>query len=290
MQNETAYKTYRILRYLWEGVVNVPKLLFDPMKHPDWIPPQTAEWHANLALETGGYKYPWNSVFDEPRAEVIFADKIAACLKESSRILDVGCGHGEFTKTFSHKAKEVVGIDVNEGYIASAKEGTGESVTFLVVDADKPLPFPDDSFDVVYTKKGPWLFHKGIEEGHRVIKPGGMALGLYHCGTDGGLRSLFPGLYYPLPDNYLDEIKAKFERQLSASNLEKVELQIFEEVEYLSRLEDVLIKKCFGQKETLKKIVWQECLKDVEEIFLRHTTPRGLKVVNYHALMIGSAR
>ncbi|MCR8630121.1 methyltransferase domain-containing protein [Paenibacillus radicis (ex Xue et al. 2023)] len=268
----------------------MPKLLFDPMKHPDWIPPQTAEWHANLASETGRYKYPWNSVFDEPRAEVIFADKIAAYLKENVRVLDVGCGHGEFTKTFAHKAKEVMGIDINEEYIASAIEETGESVTFFVVDADKRLPFPDDSFDVVYTKKGPWLFHKGIEEGHRVIKPGGIVLGLYHCGTDGGLRNLFPGLYYPFPDSYLEDIKAKFERQLSESNLEKIELQIYEEIEYLSRPEDVLIKKCFGQKETLKKIVWQECLKQVEEIFLQYTTPRGLMIVNYHALMIGRAR
>ncbi|MZQ81207.1 methyltransferase domain-containing protein [Paenibacillus sp. 5J-6] len=266
------------------------KILFDPMKHPDWIPPHTAEWHANLALETGGYKYPWKSVFDEPRAELVFADKITAYLNENTRVLDVGCGHGEFTKSFTHKAKEILGIDLMEGYIASAKENASESISFLVVDADKPLPFPDDSFDVVYTKKGPWLFHKGIEEGHRVIKPRGMALGLYHCGTDGGLRSHFPGLYSPFPDNYLEDIKVKFEGQLSESNLEKVELQIFEEVEFLSRPEDVLIKKCFGQKETLKKIVWQECLQDVEEIFMRYATPRGLKVVNYHALMIGQAR
>ncbi|WP_157272734.1 class I SAM-dependent methyltransferase [Paenibacillus daejeonensis] len=259
------------------------------MEHPDWIPPQTAEWHENLALETGGYKYPWNSVFDEPRAEVIFADKITACLRENSRVLDVGCGHGEFTKTFATRSREIVGIDVVEGYIASAKKDSDKSITFDVVDADKPLPFSNDSFDVVYTKKGPWLFHKGMKEGHRVIKPGGMALGLYHCGTDGGLRSLFPGLYSPLPDNYLEEIKAKFERQLSESNLEKIELKIFEEIEYLSRPEDVLIKKCFGQKETLKEIVWEKCLEDVEGIFLRHATSRGLKVANYYALMIGRA-
>ncbi|OIB00455.1 hypothetical protein AK95_00195 [Paenibacillus sp. LC231] len=266
------------------------KLLFDPMKHPDWIPPQSVEWHANLALETGGYKYPWKSMFDEPRAEVIFAEKIRAFLDESTRVLDVGCGHGEFTKLFAHETREVVGIDVIDRYIESANQDPSESIKFLVVDADKPLPFSDASFDVVYSKKGPWLFHKGIQEGHRIIKSGGMALGLYHCGTDGGLRSLFPGLYSPFPDNYLNDIKAKFERQLSESDLEKVELQIFEEVEYLLRPEDVLIKKCFGQKESLKKIVWQECLKDVEDIFLQHATPRGLRVMNYHALMIGKAR
>lgn len=156
------------------------KLLFDPMNHPDWIPPQSSEWHANLALETGGYKYPWKSMFDQPRAEVIFAEKIAAFLDGSERVLDVGCGHGEFTKLFAHKVKEVVGIDVIDGYIESANQDLGESIKFLVVDADKPLPFTDASFDVIYTKKGPWLFHKGTQEGHRIIKPGGVSLGLYH--------------------------------------------------------------------------------------------------------------
>lgn len=268
----------------------MPKLLFDPMKHPDWLPPQTAEWHANMALEGNGYKYPWKSVFEEPRAKIIFAEKISAFLHEHSRVLDVGCGHGDFTKSFAPKAKEIVGIDVVEGYIALANKGASNSIHFQVVDADMKLPFSDDYFDVIYTKKGPWLFHTGIAEGHRIIKSGGTALGLYHCGTDGGLRSLFPGLYSPLPIGYLDDIKANFSRQLFESNLELIELKIFEEVEFLLSPEDVLTKKCFGQKESLKKIVWQQCLKDVEEIFFQHATPRGLRVVNYYALMIGRAR
>jgi hypothetical protein len=176
-----------------------------------------------------------------------------------------------------------------EGYIATAREGADPSVSFLVVDADKPLPFPDGCFDMIYTKKGPWLFHPGMEEGHRILKREGMALGMYHCRSDGQFRRLFPGLYEPLPDNYMDEIQAKYERQLADSGLERVGLEIIEEVEYLSTPEDVLIKKCFGQKESLKRLVWQECLKDVEEIFYRHATSRGLKVINYHVLMIGRA-
>lgn len=115
-------------------------------------------------------------------------------------------------------------------------------------------------------------------------------LGLYHCRTDGGLRNLFPGLYTPFPENYLNEVKVKFEHQLSESSLEEAELVIFEEVEYLSRPEDVLHKKCFGQSEALKKMVWRECLNDVEEIFRQNATPRGLKVVNYHALMVERAK
>ncbi len=67
-------------------------------------------------------------------------------------------------------------------------------------------------------------------------------------------------------------------------------MRLFEEVEYLSRPEDVLNKKCLGQKESLKKIVWEACLQEVEEIFHRHATSQGLRVVNFHTLLIGRAR
>ncbi|QHW31707.1 methyltransferase domain-containing protein [Paenibacillus rhizovicinus] len=261
--------------------------LFDPMQHPEWISTQSAEWHDRIALESGVYSYPWKSEFDEPRAEIVLASQIAACLNENARVLDVGCGHGAFTKQFAGMAEEVVGIDVIEGYIATANAETAGSVAFHSVDALKPLPFHDNAFDVIYTKKGPWLFDNGLEEGHRILKPGGMVLGLYHCGTDGGFRELFKGLYHPLPDNHLDELKVKFELQLSESNLETSELRLFEEVEYLSRPEDVLIKKCFGQKDTLKALVWEKCLKDVEDIFNQNCTSRGLRVINYHALLAG---
>lgn len=265
------------------------KPLFDPMKHPEWIPPQTAEWYYRLSMETGEYKYPWKSLFDL-RAEDLFGDKIASCLNKDSIVLDVGCGHGDFTKRFADKAKEVIGIDSIDGYIASAKKESHDSLRFLVVDAHQPLPFPNASFDVVYTKKGPWLFHNGMNEGHRILKSGGSALGLYHCGTDGGFRSLFPGLYSSLPDTHLDDMKVKYEQQLYESGLTDGELKIIEEVEYLLRPEDVLIKKCFGQKESLKKVVWQKCLHRVEEVFARHAVSKGLRVVNYHVLLSGTAK
>lgn len=264
--------------------------LFDPMKHPDWISPQTAEWYSRLSLETGEYKYPWMSHFDKLRAEDRFGETIASCLNKDASVLDVGCGHGDFTTRFADKAKEVVGIDSMDGYIASAKRQAPDSLTFLVVDAHQPLPFTNASFDVVYTKKGPWLFHNGMVEGHRIIKSGGIVLGLYHCGTDGGFRSLFPGLYSPLPDTHLKDIKVKYEQQLYESGLLDCELKMIEEVEYLVRPEDVLIKKCFGQKESLKKVVWQKCLHQVEEIFARHAVSKGLRVVNYHVLLSGKAK
>lgn len=251
----------------------------DPAKHPEWTPPQSKEFYSRLVEEYGKYKYPWNSQFDEPTAEMILAEYVFPELCGNARVLDVGCGHGEFTLQFASKANEVVGIDITEGFIASAnKKRKTDNTRFLLVNADDRLLFPDNYFDVAYTKKGPTSWYT---EGNRVVKPGGLICGLYHGGTDGGLRSLFPGLYSPVGKVDFNRAIESLGRnlRLKESGLTEIHFQPIEEIEYLSAPEDVLKKKCFGQSKRLKEYVWKECLKGVEEIFYKNATSRGLKVI-----------
>ncbi|GIN72803.1 hypothetical protein J14TS2_32780 [Bacillus sp. J14TS2] len=257
------------------------KVLYDVMKHPEWIPPHSEQWYKQLGTEIGEYNYPWKSQFAEPTAAMILAERISKYVGKNTRILDIGCGHGEFTYQWAAKAKEVVGIDVINGFIETAnKNKPTNSIRFLNVHADEKLPFPDRYFDLVYTKKGPWLY----EEASRITKPGGIIIGLFHGGTDGGLRRQFPGLYHPLPVNPFDLELIK--NNYKMNELTDLDIEVIEEVEYLSTPEDILIKKCFGQSQTLKNVAWQKCLKDVEEIFDKNATSKGLKVINYHHLII----
>jgi hypothetical protein len=69
------------------------KILYDLMKHPEWVPPHSDEWYAQLG---GKYNYSWRSQFEEPTASMVLAQKINSYVDDNSRILDVGCGHGEF--------------------------------------------------------------------------------------------------------------------------------------------------------------------------------------------------
>jgi hypothetical protein len=41
----------------------------------------------------------------------------------------------------------------------------------------------------------------------------------------------------------------------------------------------------FGQTTALKEMVWKECLNDVEDIFNKNASSKGLKVINYHHLV-----
>lgn len=256
------------------------KILFDPMKHPEWIAPHSFEWYEQLFKEAGVYKYPWKSQFDEPKAEKIFADKISSYL-DDGRLLDVGCGHGEYALQFSLNTREVIGIDIVEGFIETGnKIKSKENIKFIVFDGNGELPFPDNYFDVAYTKKGPRDWY---HESNRIVKSGGAILGLYHAGSHGALRELFPGLYSKIPKPEANDILC--ELNLDDSGLTDINVELIEEFEYLSTPEDVLIKKCFGQNRKLRKIVWQECLQDVEGIFNKHATSKGLKIINYYHLL-----
>jgi SAM-dependent methyltransferase len=92
------------------------------------------------------------------------------------RVLDLGCRSGAFTQHFL-EGNHVVGLDVDRAALAKAAELGIETV---VGDVEEPLPFPDESFDVVVA--GELLEHLRFPEGligesRRVLRPGGVLVG-----------------------------------------------------------------------------------------------------------------
>ncbi|MBI2763960.1 MAG: class I SAM-dependent methyltransferase [Chloroflexi bacterium] len=112
----------------------------------------------------------------------------------TGRLLDVGCGDGFWTSIFRDLGFEATGVDVSPGGIATARSKYPES-TFLVADADGPLPFEAASFDVIFCRA---ISHFGEPdlEAPRVtsliprlmalLAPGGVLLASYHTVRDGG--------------------------------------------------------------------------------------------------------
>lgn len=87
-------------------------------------------------------------------------------LRKSMKILDNGCGRGEFLHAFDQLGMEVSGTDISD-YCKNVD----------VVDLDKDnLPFPDEYFDVVFSKSV--IEHVQntehyMNEMYRVLKRGG---------------------------------------------------------------------------------------------------------------------
>jgi ubiquinone/menaquinone biosynthesis C-methylase UbiE len=115
-------------------------------------------------------------------------------LRATDHILDVGCGPGTITVGFGEIATEgsVSGIDISEEVLQLAREtantararlGSDKSlapITFQKADLLAGLPFPDNTFDVVFNSQ---LFPhlpthdmraRALAEMRRVLKPGGI--------------------------------------------------------------------------------------------------------------------
>ncbi|MEM5474246.1 methyltransferase domain-containing protein [Hoeflea sp. AS60] len=99
-----------------------------------------------------------------------------------SQVLDIGCGSGGITLFLAREYQPagIVGFDVEQPVVDLAtkramQQGLADRASF-VRGAPGPLPFPDQSFDVVFSKDA--LIHVADKEAlfadiYRVLKPGG---------------------------------------------------------------------------------------------------------------------
>lgn len=99
---------------------------------------------------------------------------IARPLAAGRDVLEVGCGTGMILKDIAPVARRAVGIDISRGMLVQARS-RGLQVAEGSATA---LPFPDASFDFVYSFKvlaHVEAIHQALEEVARVLRPGGMA-------------------------------------------------------------------------------------------------------------------
>lgn len=123
--------------------------------------------------------------------------------------LDYGCGHGMAAVVLARAGAKVTAFDLSPGYAREARERARANggVVNCVVAAGEDLPFPDDSFDVVW---GNAILHhlalpKAGEELHRVMKPGGVAVFCEPWGGNPLLTFARKHLPYPGKDRTPDE-------------------------------------------------------------------------------------
>lgn len=112
------------------------------------------------------------------------------------RVLEVGAGAAQCSRWLLRAGATVVATDVSAGMLAQARrldDAMGHDVPLVQADA-RALPFPDASFDVVFTAYGaipfvpdPWRVHR---EAARVLRPGG----LWAFSTTHPIRWAFPDL------------------------------------------------------------------------------------------------
>jgi ubiquinone/menaquinone biosynthesis C-methylase UbiE len=100
----------------------------------------------------------------------------------SDRVLDAGCGSGAMSRLIArtYPQADVIGVDLREQYLDFARtRARAEHIQNLIFRAADvfDLPFPDATFDVVWTKYLlQWLKEpkRALKELKRVTRPGGI--------------------------------------------------------------------------------------------------------------------
>lgn len=138
--------------------------------------------------KTGGYKF-YDKVADKfgdygstgehhitkyptENPEEVFKNLLTKYSGKDKRALDLGCADGRFTLAIAPNFKNIVAIDLSAGMLKAAKslqekEGV-KNVVFEKVNAVK-TSYPDNSFDIIYSRRGPTPF----TEIKRLLKRGG---------------------------------------------------------------------------------------------------------------------
>ena len=113
-------------------------------------------------------------------AEDVFAKTVDRVLDKDKVVFDVGTADGIFSLSIADRTKKIIGIDLSEKMIEKANKNLRKSgltnVEFKVADA-KDLPFDDEIFDVVISRRGPATASKEcLKESYRVLKKNGFLL------------------------------------------------------------------------------------------------------------------
>jgi SAM-dependent methyltransferase len=107
-------------------------------------------------------------------------------LSRDDRVLDVGCGPGNFTREFARVSSDglIVGLDASKTMLAQAvRQPVRGNVAYLRGDACA-LPFRDDCFDAVCCFAALYLIEepfRALDEIARVLAPGGRVALLASC-------------------------------------------------------------------------------------------------------------
>jgi SAM-dependent methyltransferase len=144
-----------------------------------------------------GARFTANLAYREEVWRVLVSEFFQQFIEPSDRVLDLGCGYGEFTRQI--RCAEKLAMDLNP----DAPRYLGEGVTFLQQDCSARWPVADGTLNAVFTSN--FFEHlpdkaalgRTLDEVFRCLAPGGRLIAL------GPNIRFLPGSYWDFWDHYV---------------------------------------------------------------------------------------
>ncbi|MCK8061155.1 MULTISPECIES: class I SAM-dependent methyltransferase [unclassified Fusibacter] len=137
------------------------------------------EWYNNIAKRNHGYKSDAHFVKEGLSGEDEFEKRLIELLPDYANVLDVGCGHGEFTLKMSDYTKKLTGGDSAIELISIANKLKHEqgkvNTEFIYLHTHEMDKIESNKYDMIYNRRGP----TSIYDHKRILKPGGVILGIH---------------------------------------------------------------------------------------------------------------
>lgn len=136
------------------------------------------EWYDMIAKRNGGYRSDAKFTVEGTSGEDVFEERLISMLPDCNEVLDAGCGHGDFTMKMAKHTKRIVGFDFSKEMIKIANSLKDhykiDNVDFIYASTKGELPFKDDQFDLIYSRRGPG----SIANHSRILRPKGTIFGI----------------------------------------------------------------------------------------------------------------
>jgi SAM-dependent methyltransferase len=141
------------------------------------------EWYDYLATIQSGYYYPWQSNVGPLNGEAAFLELLDEHLTPETRVLEVGCGHGDLALNIAARCASVIAYDRVPEYIelarANQKDAGIQNVSFVCHNAwdgsAVNLPAESASIDLIIGRRAPLHWIPGAEQ---VCSPNAVILAL----------------------------------------------------------------------------------------------------------------
>jgi SAM-dependent methyltransferase len=246
-------------------------------------------WLRDPRIAARGFAHRWQSCVATGNGEDAFIALVDQYLRPGCTVLDLGCGHGEFTLALAARCHSIVGIEREPIYLELARELAAErgitNAQFLqlnLASADEEgkvfagIPLADDSIDLFVNRRGP-ILRRYLAEAMRVARRGAVIVGLHPTGNvpapvwrdelPAPYRNVFMALSY-------EEVTGWVTAPLQAAGITHYSLWWIDVPEFLRSPHELFVR--LGSEQIPNALAYQAIESELTKIFEQHRTPAGI--------------